>query len=89
MSEEEKNAIEINLTLLHNVMNNFEDDLCKQMQEKVAEIKQFIEKQNKEIEELKQKNEMLLKYYCDNKRECDLSIALKYNNNSKEDVVMF
>lgn len=53
ISEEEKKAIEIDLKCLHNVMNNFEDDLCEQMQEKVAEIKQFIEKQSKEIEQLR------------------------------------
>lgn len=45
MSEEEKKSIKIDLKCLHNIMNNFEDDLCEQMQEKVSEIKQFIEKQ--------------------------------------------
>lgn len=56
LSEEEKKAIEIDLKCLHNVMNNFEDDLCEQMQEKVTQIKRFIEKQNKEIEQLKNLN---------------------------------
>lgn len=51
MSEEEKKSIEIDLKCLHNIMNNFEDDLCEQMQEKVSEIKQFIEKQQQKLEE--------------------------------------
>ncbi len=51
MSEEEKKAIEINLKCLHNVMNNFEDGLCETMQEKVAEVKEIIKKQNKKIAE--------------------------------------
>lgn len=55
ISEEEKKAIEKDLKCLHNVMNNFEDDLCEQMQEKVTEIKRFIEKQSKEIEQLKER----------------------------------
>lgn len=31
MMNEEKKAIETDLTSLHNVMNNFQDDLCEQM----------------------------------------------------------
>ncbi len=57
LSEEEKKVIETNLKCLHNVMNNFEDDLCEQMQEKVSEIKQFIERQQAEYSDLKLKYE--------------------------------
>ncbi len=60
ISEEEKKAIEYDLKCLHNVMNNFEDELCETMQEKVAEIKEFIEKQQAEYSHLKLKYEQCL-----------------------------
>jgi len=37
---------------IYSVMNNFEDGLCEEMQEKVAEIKQFIENLIKGYREL-------------------------------------
>ena len=49
----EKEEIEFDLKCLRNVMNNFEDRLCEKMQEKVDNIKNYIEQKDKEIQELK------------------------------------
>ena len=50
----EKEEIEFDLKCLRNVMNNFEDRLCEKMQEKVDNIKNYIEQIDKEIDELKE-----------------------------------
>lgn len=53
----EKEVIEFDLKCLRNVMNNFEDGLCEKMQEKVDNIKNYLEQKDKEISELKEDNQ--------------------------------
>lgn len=45
----EKEVIEFDLKCLRNVMNNFEDGLCEKMQEKVDNIKNYLEQKDKII----------------------------------------
>lgn len=78
ISKAEKKTIEIDLKCLYNVMNNFEDDLCEQMQEKIVVIKQFIEKQQQKLEEKETLYQKAL---------TDLVIAEKMVNEMAEHIV--
>lgn len=48
-----KEEIEVNLKILSNVMLNFEDKLCDEMQERVKEVKEY-------IKQLETKNQKLI-----------------------------
>ena len=54
MTDEEKKELDFDLKALNGVMLNFEDRLCDDMQERVKRVRNLIEKQSKEIEELKE-----------------------------------
>ena len=50
MDIEDKGTIDLDLKCVHNVMSNFEDELCDRMQNKVNGIREYIEKQQAELE---------------------------------------
>ena len=52
MTKEQEEAIEIYLKMLNNVMNNFEDKLCEDMQDVVREVKNHIQQLETKVSQL-------------------------------------
>ncbi len=85
-----KEEIEFNLKVTSNVMLNFEDELCDKMQERIKEIKEYINQletdKQKLIEKLKEDNKRNKKaviYYEQARRDCKDESEYKkiYQNN--------
>ena len=58
-----KEEIEFNLKALSGVMLNFEDRLCDEMQERVQEVRNYIDKLESDKQKLIEKLEKILKEY--------------------------
>lgn len=68
--EEDKEIIKYNMKIIRNVMNNFEDELCENMQIKTDEVNKALEhilcdykRVLKELEELKDTNCLVKRYF--------------------------
>lgn len=70
-----KEEIEFNLKALSGVMLNFEDRLCDEMQERVKEVKEYIEQLESDKQKLIEKLE---------EDKIELTEELKYNVTKRE-----